>query len=99
MKTIDELAKKNFEKHVKSDLDSEVGIIRDAWYKSGFKDCAEIIQRMIPFTEELPPYNERIIVKTKHNNEFHTFKFTGNSDIKSSAEYLSLVSWRPLNFK
>lgn len=58
-------------------------------------EIIDYMQAWRPFKEDLPQHNELILVKTKHN-DVHTFKFTGRSDIKTSADYMSFVSWRPV---
>jgi hypothetical protein len=58
-------------------------------------DIIDYMQFWTKFTNEVPLHNELLLVKTKHN-DVHTMTFTGHCDIKTSAEYMSLVSWRPV---
>lgn len=58
-------------------------------------EIIDYMQSWIKFTDKVPLHNELLLVKTKHN-DVHTMTFTGHSDIKTSADYMSLVSWRPV---
>lgn len=90
MKTIEEFANEISEEQT-------FGIFIEPVYEAIIA-TAEFIQRWIPFTEELPPHDIKILVKLTHG-EIHTFTFTGKSDIKSSANYLSYESWRHIELK
>lgn len=96
MDTINQASQRLFPQ--KKENPTELEIAMNNNYKVGFQLGLEWASNYIKVADELPPRNERVLIKDKFNG-ISSFIFTGNCDIKTSCNYMNIIEWRPIEFK
>ena len=95
MDTIDQASKKAFPLKPNPD---QIDILANRNDILCFQAGIAFATKFIKVSDELPPNNEKILVKDKFDTIF-SFIFHGNVDIKTNAQFMNIIEWRPINFK
>lgn len=96
METIDQASQRLFPQ--KKENPTKLEIDMNQKDKLCFQLGIEWATRYTKVADELPPRNERVLIKDKFNG-ISSFIFTGNCDIKTSCNYMNIIEWRPIEFK